>query len=205
MPDDVGPLTLDRLRIAASAYRAYRRPVLVTGGSQPNAVASLGRFMAEVLECDMGSKQLGSKKEPRTRFRTQPIPPPSWTQTTFDARFSSVRPGIFPARFGHSHTLVFAPHRSRAANLYRSADQTARFPSGLSMFRKEFLRLHELFGLAYYRFIMRAYRLPSRRKRQRLGNMQKCVLGLAQWVSNIAAPTIRVQPHDEYPVNAIAD
>jgi uncharacterized SAM-binding protein YcdF (DUF218 family) len=56
MPDDVGLLTLDRLRLAATLYRARPLPILVTGTIEGNSPVSAAALMAETLVRDYGIK-----------------------------------------------------------------------------------------------------------------------------------------------------
>ena len=56
VPDDIGLLTLDRLRVAAGLYRARPLPVLVTGSVEGNNAESTAALMANAFEQDYGIK-----------------------------------------------------------------------------------------------------------------------------------------------------
>src|SRR5581483_8052718 len=54
VPDDVGLLTLERLRLAASIYHSHPLPILVTGGVEGSNAESSAKLMADTLQQDYG-------------------------------------------------------------------------------------------------------------------------------------------------------
>jgi len=56
VPDDVGLLTLERLRLAAALYHEHPLPILATGGTEGNNAESSAALMAHTLEQDYGIK-----------------------------------------------------------------------------------------------------------------------------------------------------
>jgi uncharacterized SAM-binding protein YcdF (DUF218 family) len=149
-PDDVGLLTLDRLRLAASLYRAHPLPILVSGGVTDHNAESTAALMAQTLAKDYGIK--ASWREERS-------------QTTYE--YAAYSAAILKA---HNITRVIvvtqAWHLPRAVWSFAHAGMTAipapaerTYPRArlrelqpdYGSFARSFYALHELVGLVAYR------------------------------------------------------
>lgn len=152
VPDDVGLLTLERLRLAASLYHAHPLPVLVTGGIAGNNAESSAALMADTLQRDYGIKT-------------------TWLEERADNTYQN---GAFSAELlkanGISRVIVVteAWHLPRGIWSFAHAGMTAipapaqrtyitagidwsELEADYGSFAKSFYALHELLGLAYYR------------------------------------------------------
>jgi uncharacterized SAM-binding protein YcdF (DUF218 family) len=152
-PDDVGPLTLDRLRSAASVYRSHQLPILVTGGSETNTDANLAHFMAEALERDFGIKATWIEDKSENTFQN----------ATFSAailRAHNISRVIVVTQAWHMPRALWAFSRTGISAVPASVHRTyigrysnlSDFLPNYGSFAKSFYALHELLGLAYYRF-----------------------------------------------------
>lgn len=148
MSDDVGPLTLERLRSAALLYRARPLPVIVTGAADRRGEEPAAVLMARALDRDFGIK--AAWIEPRAR-------------NTFEngARCAKI------LKANNIHTVVVvtqAWHMPRAlwsfahagldavpAPVHRTLERNLLLPDAAS-FARSFEALHELLGLLYYRW-----------------------------------------------------
>jgi uncharacterized SAM-binding protein YcdF (DUF218 family) len=162
VPDDVGLLTLDRLRLAAALYRAHPLPILVTGAVEGNNAESSAALMARTLEQDYGIK-------------------PTWLEEQANNTFEN---GAYSAQIlkanGIARVIVVtqAWHMPRALWSFAQAGITAipapaarTYPgSGLdrsdwqpdyASFAKTFFALHEIIGLAYYRWHYGSAKAPD--------------------------------------------
>src|SRR5438067_11516634 len=68
IPDTLGPLSLERLVLAAGAFRRLRLPVLVSGGRIPGAGASSAELMKPVLERDFAVPVVWSEDRSPTSY-----------------------------------------------------------------------------------------------------------------------------------------
>lgn len=152
VPDDIGLLTLDRLRIAAGLYRTRPLPVLVTGSVDGNDAESTAALMARAFEQDYGIK-------------------PDWLEERATNTFEN---GAYSAAIFKANNIVRvivvteAWHMPRALWSFAHAGITAiptpvervYLTEGItwsdlepdySSFANSFYALHELLGLAGYR------------------------------------------------------
>jgi uncharacterized SAM-binding protein YcdF (DUF218 family) len=152
VPDDVGLLTLQRLRLAATLYRARRLPILVTGGVEGNAAESSAALMAHTLDQDYGIKA-------------------TWIEGRADNTYQN---GAYSAAILKANNIsrvivvTAAWHLPRAVWAFAHAGMTAipapaerTYPTAgidwseleadYASFANSFYALHELLGLAYYK------------------------------------------------------
>ena len=153
VPDDVGLLTLDRLRLAASLYRVHNLPILVTGGREPNTAESLGQLMAEVLEHDYGIRPTWIEDRAENTFQN----------AIFSAailRANKISRVIVVSQAWHLPRALWAFAKAGITAAPAPAERTyidkrlewSDFLPDYGSFARSFYALHELLGLAYYWF-----------------------------------------------------
>lgn len=151
VPDRVGPLTLQRLVVAARLYRLIRLPVVVSGGHVRGSISTLAALMRAELEQDFGI--LAAYTEDRS------------TTTFEDASFCAAM--LKPANITSVVVVTQAEHMPRAVwsfervGLHAIPWSTPRrahfsfeaegFLPDAGAFAQTFGALHEILGLIYYR------------------------------------------------------
>ena len=151
--DDVGLLTFDRLRLAAAIYRLHPLPILVTGAVAGDGGESSAALMAHALERDYGIKATWLEEQAANTYEN----------------------GAYSAKILKAHGLARvilvtqAWHLPRAVWSFAQAGMTAipapaertYVGSGIdwselqpdyASFSRTFFALHEMLGLAYYRW-----------------------------------------------------
>lgn len=152
IPDQVGLLTLDRIRDATRLYHSLHLPILVTGGHVGGSQVSLAKLMSNVLEEDFGVP---------VRWREEQS-----TNTYENAAFSTAllhRDGISRAiivtQGWHMPRALWSferaglqaiPSSERYARS-RTFDPMDLLPS-YQAFDWSFVAVHELIGQVYYRW-----------------------------------------------------
>ena len=160
--DGVGPLTLDRLHLAASVYRAHHLPILLTGGSETDTEESLAHFMAEVLESDYGIKPTWIEDKSKNTFQNA-------SYSAAILRTNNISRVIIVSQAWHLPRALWAFSQAGITAIPAPAHQTyigqqndvSDFLPNYRSFAKSFYALHELLGLAYYRFHYSHNRPPS--------------------------------------------
>jgi uncharacterized SAM-binding protein YcdF (DUF218 family) len=151
--DGVGTLTLERLHLAASVYRDHRLPILVSGGSETDKGGSLASFMAEVLEHDYGIKPTWIEDKSKNTFQNA-------TYSAAILHANNISRAIIVSQAWHIPRALWAfsqagimgiPAPAHPTYLGRGSDLNDFLPD-YGSFAKSFYALHELLGLAYYRF-----------------------------------------------------
>jgi uncharacterized SAM-binding protein YcdF (DUF218 family) len=150
--DDVGLLTLDRLRLAASVYRDHHLPILLTGGSETDSGESLAHLMAQVMERDYGIKPTWIEDKSQNTFQNAVYSAAILRRNNISRVIVVTQAWHMPrALWALSQagiTAIPAPaHRTYVGNESAISD----FLPNYGAFAKSFYSLHELFGLAYYR------------------------------------------------------
>jgi uncharacterized SAM-binding protein YcdF (DUF218 family) len=151
IPDTLGPLSLERIVLAARAYRRLHLPVAVSGGRIDRTRDSEAALMRAALEGDFGVPVAWSEDASRT----------TWENAVFTARL------LRPAGIGAVVLVSQAWHLPRAVWAFRRAGLLALpwpaprtpwragrlqdFLPGIGALRDSAHGLHEVIGSAYYR------------------------------------------------------
>lgn len=151
VPDDVGPLTLDRVRLAATLYRARPLPILVTGGTVNKSAESTAALMARALEKDYGIQTRWIEDQARDTFENAAFSAAILKSSNINRVIVVTEAWHLPRAvwaFAHAGmTAIPAP----AARTYPSADiEWRELAPDYASFARSFFALHELLGLAYY-------------------------------------------------------
>ncbi|HVA14592.1 MAG TPA: YdcF family protein [Stellaceae bacterium] len=153
VPDDVGLLTLDRLRLAATLYRAHPLPILVTGAIAGSNAETAAVLMARTLDRDYGIKT-------------------DWIENQADNTFENGADSAAIFKANHISRVIVvtqAWHMARALWSFRHAGLVAipapaersylgsgidwhDFEPDYDSFSRSFFALHEMLGLVYYRY-----------------------------------------------------
>jgi uncharacterized SAM-binding protein YcdF (DUF218 family) len=151
VPDQVGPLTLQRLVIAAQLYRTVGLPIAVSGGHVRGSSSTLAALMRAELEQDFGISVAWTEDRSTTTFE--------------DASFCAAM--LQPAHITSVFVVTQAEHMPRALWSFErvgfraipwSTPRRAPFSPEIDgflpdagAFAQTFRALHEILGLAYYR------------------------------------------------------
>lgn len=149
--DDVGLLTLDRLRIAAALYRAHPLPILMTGGITGDAAESSAAVMAHALEQDYGIKTTWIEQQADTTY----------TNGAYSAKIlkaNGISRVILVTQAWHLPRAVWSFARAGMTAIPAPAERTyvstgidwTELQPDYASFGRTFLALHEMLGLAYY-------------------------------------------------------
>ena len=149
--DALGPLSLERVVLAARAHRQLGLPVAVSGGRVGSARSSEAALMKAVLETDFAVPVAWSEDASRT----------TWENAVFTARL--LRPAgigtvVLVSQAWHLPRALWAFERAGVAALPWPAPRTVWRPRQVDDFlpsigglRDTTYALHELIGAAYYR------------------------------------------------------
>ncbi len=153
--DDLGPLTLQRIRYAAWLQRRTRLPLVVCGGSPPSENPPLARIMARVLEREFGVPVAAVEDHSRT--------------TRENAHYAA--PILRRHGWRRIWLVSHAWHLPRAVEAFRHAGievvpaptafihrddpgtQPGDFLPSAKAWLGSYYALHELIGRAWYRFL----------------------------------------------------
>ena len=148
IPVDVGPLTLERLRFAANLYRAHPVPILVTGAALRTDETPAAVLMAKVLEQDFGIKPKWIESKARNTFENA-------TDSAAILKTAGIRTIAVVTQAWHMPRTIWSFDHMGLHAIPAPADRTAirsqLLPSAGAMI-DSFFALHEMLGLAYYRF-----------------------------------------------------
>lgn len=153
VPDDVGLHTLARLRVAAALYRAHPLPILVTGAVSGRTHESAAALMARALQEDYGIKATWIEERATTTFENG-----AYSAAIFKA--NNIARVIVVTEAWHLPRAVWSFAQAGliaipapAERIYLGAYLNWReFLPDYSSFARSFFALHELLGLAYYRY-----------------------------------------------------
>lgn len=151
IPDRLGGLSLERVRLGAAAYRRLRLPVVVSGGIVQGAHASEAALMKAALQDDFGVPVAWSEGRSRT----------TWENALFTSRL------LLPEKLTTVVVVTQAWHMPRALWAFRRVGLTALpwpaprtpprlggigdFLPSLGALRDTFYALHEMVGGIAYR------------------------------------------------------
>lgn len=153
-PDDVGPSTLERLRLAASLHRTHPLPILVTGGKDDRSDETSAALMAHALEQDYGIKPRWIEDKSRNTFENG-----SYSATILKAN-SITRVIVVTdawhmprALWAFAHAGLIAVPAPAERIYLRLRFNPRDFTPDYASFANSFYALHELAGLASYRLL----------------------------------------------------
>ena len=149
--DVLGPLSLERLVLAARAHRQLGLPVAVSGGRVGTARSSEAALMKAALATDFAVSVAWSEDASRT----------TWENAVYTARLlrpSGIRTVVLVSQAWHLPRAIWAFERAGLAARPWPAPRTVWRPRQIDDFlpsigglRDTTYALHELIGAAYYR------------------------------------------------------
>jgi uncharacterized SAM-binding protein YcdF (DUF218 family) len=148
--DALGPLSLERVVLAARAYRRLRLPVAVSGGRVGKVRSSEAALMKAVLETDFAVPVAWSEDASRT----------TWENAAYTARLlqpAGIKTVVVVSQAWHLPRAIWAFEQAGLAARPWPAPRTVWQPRKLDDFlpsigglRDTTYALHELIGAAYY-------------------------------------------------------
>jgi uncharacterized SAM-binding protein YcdF (DUF218 family) len=149
--DALGPLSLERVVLAARAYRRLHLPVAVSGGRVGAARGSEATLMKAALETDFAIPVTWSEDASRT----------TWENALYTARLlrpAGINTVVVVSQAWHLPRAVWAFERAGLHALPWPAPRTTRqaariddFLPSIGALRDTTYALHEMIGAAYYR------------------------------------------------------
>jgi uncharacterized SAM-binding protein YcdF (DUF218 family) len=149
--DALGPLSLERVVLAARAYRQLHVPVAVSGGSIEKVRSSEAALMKTALETDFSVPVVWSEEASRT----------TWENAVYTARVlqpAGVRSVVLVSQAWHLPRAIWAFERIGlqarpwpASRTVRQARQLDDFLPSIGGLRDTAYALHEIIGALYYR------------------------------------------------------
>jgi uncharacterized SAM-binding protein YcdF (DUF218 family) len=152
VPDDVGLLTLERLRLAATLYHAHPLPILVTGGVAGNNAESSAALMAQTLEQDYGIKTTWLEENADNTYQNGTYSAAIFKANNIERVIVVTEAWHLPRSvWAFAHAGMIAIPAPAARTYPASGLDWNEFEADYGSFAKSFYALHELLGLAYYR------------------------------------------------------
>ncbi len=153
IPDALGPLSLERVVLAAQAYRRLHLPVAVSGGRVAGMRASEGALMKAALQDNFAVPVTWNEDRSRT----------TWENAVFTARLlrpARVTTVVLVSQAWHLPRALWAFERAGLQALPWLAPRTALhldrpgdlLPS-IGALHNSFYALHEMIGGLYYRLL----------------------------------------------------
>jgi uncharacterized SAM-binding protein YcdF (DUF218 family) len=151
IPDALGPLSLERVVLAAQAYRRLNLPILVSGGRVGRAHASEAALMRAALGADFAIPARWTEEQSRT----------TWENAVYTARL--LRPEklttvVLVSQSWHLPRAIWAFERAGLQPLPWPAPRAAKHVGRLGDYlpnigglRDSSFALHEIIGAVYYR------------------------------------------------------
>lgn len=151
IPDTLGPLSLERIVLAAQAYRRLKLPIVASGGRAGRARASEAALMQAALAADFAIPVAWVEQQSRT----------TWENAVYTARL--LRPErlmtvVLVSQSWHLPRAIWAFERAGLRPLPWPAPRTAAHVGRLGDFlpniaglRDSSYALHEIVGAVYYR------------------------------------------------------
>jgi uncharacterized SAM-binding protein YcdF (DUF218 family) len=151
IPDTLGPLSLERVVLAAAAYRRLRLPVIVSGGTVHGAQLSEGALMKAALAENFSVPVAWNEDRSRT----------TWEDALYTARLlqpEKLGTVVLVSQAWHLPRALWAFERVGLKALPWPAPRAALRLNGIEDFlpsiaalRDSFYALHEMIGGVYYR------------------------------------------------------
>lgn len=152
IPDRLGALSLERVALAAAAYRQLHVPVAVTGGAIDDAHQSEGALMKTALEAQFGVPVAWSEERSRTTmenalFIARLLLPAGLTRVVLVTHAWHLPRALWAFR-----EADFAPLPWPAPRTALQADRMRDFLPSTGALADSFNAIHELIGSVYYRW-----------------------------------------------------
>jgi uncharacterized SAM-binding protein YcdF (DUF218 family) len=151
IPDRLGPLSIERMALAAEAQRRLHLPVVVSGGTVRGAHSSEGALMKTALEADFAVPVAWTEERSRT----------TWENALFTARLllpEKLTTVVVVSQAWHLPRALWAFERVGLKALPWPAPRTAArlgsagdFLPSLAALHDTFYALHEMIGGVFYR------------------------------------------------------
>ncbi len=151
IPDRLGPLSIERMALAAEAQRRLHLPVVVSGGTVRGAHSSEGALMKTALEADFAVPVAWTEEHSRT----------TWENALFTARLllpEKLTTVVVVSQAWHLPRALWAFERVGLKALPWPAPRTAArlgsagdFLPSLAALHDTFYALHEMIGGVFYR------------------------------------------------------
>ncbi len=153
VPDDIGPLSLERVRLAAQLYHRHPLPILVTGAAEGSTDMSIGALMAKSLDEDFGIKATWIEEQAENTFqnaaRAAAILKPAGIDTVLVVTQSWHMPrSVWSFEQAGMHAIPAPAQRFYMGHGLDWIDLLPDYPS----FQRSFFALHEGLGLLYYEY-----------------------------------------------------
>lgn len=162
VPDDVGLLTLDRLRLAATLYHAHPLPILVTGGTEGNNAESSAALMAHTLEQDYGIKTSWLEEEAGNTYQNGALSAAILKANNISRVIVVTEAWHLPrAVWAFAHAGMIAIPAPAARTYPTPGVDWTELEADYASFARSFYALHELLGLGYYRLRYGAVKAPA--------------------------------------------
>jgi uncharacterized SAM-binding protein YcdF (DUF218 family) len=156
--DDVGSLTLQRLRRAAELYRAHPLPVLMSGGPFARRKQSGAAIMARVFQSDYGITATWLEEKSANTFENAAYSAAILKAHQITKVIIVTQSWHMPrAVWSFEHAGIVPIPGATARIALKSFKWTDIMPDYAS-FSRSFFALHESIGLVYYRY---RYSVPS--------------------------------------------
>jgi uncharacterized SAM-binding protein YcdF (DUF218 family) len=151
IPDTLGPLSLERVVLAAAAFHRLRLPVVVSGGRIPGAHASSAELMKPPLDRDFAVPVVWSEDRSRTTHENA-----VYTAELLKGR--NIGTVLLITQAWHQPRALWSFERAGLHALPWPAPRTALqidrlddFLPNIGALHDSFHALHELIGSVYYR------------------------------------------------------
>jgi uncharacterized SAM-binding protein YcdF (DUF218 family) len=151
IPDALGPAAIERVVMAAAAYRRLHLPVLVSGGGGPSVRLSEAALMKSALEDELGVPVTWTEDRSHT----------TWENAVFTARLlrpERITTVVLVTHAWHQPRAIWAFERNGLRALPWPAPRTAQDADAIEDFlpdpgalQDSFYGLHEIIGRFYYR------------------------------------------------------
>jgi uncharacterized SAM-binding protein YcdF (DUF218 family) len=151
IPDRLGPLSLERVVMAAQAYRRLSLPIAVSGGRVGRAHTSEATLMQAALAADFAIPVAWAEQQSRT----------TWENAVYTARVlqpEKLSTVVLVSQSWHLPRAIWAFERAGLRALPWPAPRTAAhavrlgdFLPGIAGLRDSSYALHEIIGAVYYR------------------------------------------------------
>jgi uncharacterized SAM-binding protein YcdF (DUF218 family) len=153
VPDDAGPLSLERIRTAAQLYRQHPLPIIITGEAEGSSDQSVAALMAQVLDQDYGIKATWLEEKAANTFENAADVAAILKPAGIDTVLVVTQAWHMPrAKWSFEHAGLHAiPAPAKRFYMGTDIDWIELLPD-YSSFELSFFALHEGLGLIYYEF-----------------------------------------------------
>jgi len=155
VPDELGLLTLERVARAAEIERAHPLPIVVSGGKVGNSRETMAVLMERALQRDFGVSVRWREEQSATTFENARFVAQLLGEAKIHTVILVTQPWHMPrALWAFEHEgldVIPAPTIRTYLNLGTPFDANLYLPQSDAL-TDSFYALHEMLGLAYYKF-----------------------------------------------------